>query len=102
MATELKRDVEQRLNELLVFTNPPTAFGLPRGMFFNVALVSALVVFQGTWWAGLIVFGSLFAPLYRAHQTDPRAASVWQAAMRERVRGVSPAVISYVPVRFDR
>lgn len=95
-------DLEGRLRELLVFTNPPTAFGLPRSLFFNVCVVSGLVALKGSWWVGIVVFLVLFAPLYRAHQSDPQAARVWRAAISGLVRGVSPAVIRYLPVRFEK
>lgn len=88
----MQQGIEEQLRELLVFTDPPTTFGLPRGLFWNLTLISSVLAIQGAWWAGLLVFVLTFAPLYRAHRMDPRAAAVWRTALVERVGGITPTV----------
>ena len=95
--------IDARLRELLIFSTPPTAFGLPRSLFVQLLVLGGGLGVMLTWWFGVVVFVLVFAPLYRAHQSDPQAMAVWTAALRGLVVvvGVSPFIPSYLAVEID-
>lgn len=94
-------ELDARLRELLIFSAPPTSFGLPRGLFVQLVVLAAGCAIALTWWFGALLFALAFAPLYRAHQSDPQALAVWAVALRERVTGACPFVASYLSVEID-
>lgn len=97
----MQSDLDARLRELLVFTAPPTLMGLPRTLFVQILILSAGLGITLSWWFGLLLFFITFAPLYRAHSSDPRAFEVWVTALRERIARVSPFYPSYLRVELD-
>lgn len=90
-----------RLAELEVDAQRRNSWGLPSDVFVLVVGLSFLYGVMLAWWFGLLLFVILFAPLYRAHQTDPSALSVWMRVFFRRVYAIDPTLDQYDSVRFQ-
>lgn len=94
-------EFKKRLSELKLFTLTPTWLGVPRKLAAPVIGLSIGLAAVTAWWIGALVFVVFFAPLYRAHQTDPRAADVWlDTAFRQRRDGIDPTHTRHLPLEI--
>lgn len=65
-----------------VFTQSQTILGLPSKVFFLGIFITAVILFLLNWLAGIAFGIAYFYGMYRIHEKDQQAFSIWVKALR--------------------
>jgi hypothetical protein len=96
----MPNDIQDRLRELAVFSAPSMTLGVPSKLFWTIVFLAGGEGAILHWWIGLLLFIGIYAPMYRAHRTDPNAAAVWAAVLVRRIVSVDPTRNRDLKVRY--
>jgi len=80
-SSDSRDDYRQGVRNRKIFTATDDKFGLPSNvaMGCGAAILGTFLLFN--FWAAIVVALLVLPVMYRIHKDDPRALSLWQAAM---------------------
>jgi len=95
------QDLDSRLKVPTWFSSPRFTAGIPRGAFITLVIASLFYGLILAWWLGLLAFVVVYAPLAKAHRSDPDALRVWIYSLTRGTDELSLRSLKRLPITME-
>jgi hypothetical protein len=95
------QDLDARLKVPSWFSAPRFTAGIPRGAFITLSIACLFYALIMAWWLGLLAFIVVYAPLAKAHRTDPDALRVWIYSLSRGTDELSMRSLKRLPITLE-